>query len=81
MRCLLDVGRFQDPTLLVRLQSLSEKPLPSKHSPGGRFNNSGLERTLEEQPQVAEPLAALRGVLDTVYRRQQRIYGCPMPKP
>mmetsp|Transcript_57610 Transcript_57610/g.180473 ORF Transcript_57610/g.180473 Transcript_57610/m.180473 type:complete len:82 (+) Transcript_57610:105-350(+) len=80
MRCLLDFGRLQDPALLLRLQLLNEKIFPSAHATGGRFDNSGLERTLEQQPQVAEPLAALRGVLDTVYERQRRIYGCPLPR-
>jgi len=80
MRCIIDFGGLHDPTLLLRLQLLDTKKFPSSHATSGRFDNSDLERTLEQQPHVAEPLAALRRVLGAVYQRQQGVYGCPLPE-
>lgn len=80
MGCLIDFAGLQSRVDLPRLQLLDLSQFPSTHATAGLYNNTDLERTLEQQPHVAEPLGAVRNVLRAVYERQRRVYSCPVPE-
>jgi len=79
MECLLSFSGLGDATAMDRLQFLDVSRYPSDHTTSGQFNNTALEQLLEQHPAIAGPVPALRAALSTIYERQHRIYGCPVP--
>eukprot|EP00746_Dinoflagellata_sp_MGD_P078599 gnl/MRDRNA2_/MRDRNA2_31417_c0_seq1.p1 gnl/MRDRNA2_/MRDRNA2_31417_c0~~gnl/MRDRNA2_/MRDRNA2_31417_c0_seq1.p1 ORF type:complete len:416 (+),score=69.15 gnl/MRDRNA2_/MRDRNA2_31417_c0_seq1:97-1344(+) len=81
MKCIIKFyGIDESSTLLEELNTLYRPPGSNDpHVTSGKHDNTKLRILLEQHPTWGREFEKLKGLSKSIYSRQNKMYGCPMP--